>query len=94
MTKKDLIRDAQSRLNDCPAKDVAYAVNLIFTAMTEAFKRNERIDLRGFGSFAIRCRRARLARNPKNGSSVQMEAKRVPLFKVGKELKERINVPR
>ncbi len=93
MTKKDLIRNVQNRLKDCPSRDVAFAVNIIFTSMTQALKRDERIDVRGFGSFTVRRRHARKARNPRNGAAVQVEARRVPFFKVGKDIKKRMNAP-
>lgn len=93
MTKKDLIRKVQNRLKDCPSRDVAFAVNVIFSAMTEALKKDERIDVRGFGSFTIRRRHARKARNPRSGNSVHVEARRAPFFKAGKDIKKRMNAP-
>lgn len=91
MTKKDLIRKVRERLRDCPAGDAAFAVNLIFDAMTAALKNGERIDVRGFGNFTVRRRHARKARNPRSGAHVALEARRTPFFKVGKELYERMN---
>jgi len=82
---------AQDRLTDYPAKDVTFAVNVIFNAMKEALRRNERIDVRGFGNFTIRSRPARKARNPKSGDRVELQARRVPFFKVGRDLQMRIN---
>ena len=93
MTKNELIQKVQNLLKDCSAKDVAFAVNIVFAAMTKALQRGERIDMRGFGNFAIRRRHARVARNPQNGASVQLEARRVPFFKVGRELQKRMNSP-
>lgn len=93
MTKNDLVRKVQCQLKDCSAKDVAFAVNILFAAMTEALRRSERIDIRGFGNFTVRRRRARAARNPQNGATVQLEARRVPFFKVGRELQKRMNIP-
>jgi|WetSurMetagenome_2_1015567.scaffolds.fasta_scaffold1143681_2 integration host factor beta subunit len=93
MTKNNLVRQVQDRLKDCAAKDVSFAVNVLFAAMTEALRRGERIDVRGFGNFTIRRRPARAARNPQNGASVQLEARRVPFFKVGRELQKRMNSP-
>jgi integration host factor subunit beta len=94
MTKKDLIRKVQEQLGDCPARDAAFAVNIIFEAMTEALRKGERIDVRGFGNFTVRRRHARKARNPQSGDAVQVEARRMPFFKVGKELHERMNTPK
>jgi integration host factor subunit beta len=93
MTKKDLIRKVQDRLRDCPPRDVAFAVNVLFAAMTEALKKDERIDVRGFGSFTVRSRHARKARKPRSGAAVQVEARRAPFFKVGKDIKKRMNAP-
>jgi integration host factor subunit beta len=93
MTKKDLIRKVQERLKDCPSRDVAFAVNVIFAAMTEALKKDERIDLRGFGSFTVRRRHARKARNPRSGALVHVGARRAPFFKMGKDIKKRMNAP-
>lgn len=92
MTKKDLIRKVQDRLMDCPSRDVAFAVNIVFAAMTAALKREERIDVRGFGSFTVRHRQSGSARNPRSGETVRMEARRVPFFKAGKEIRKRMNI--
>ena len=94
MTKKDLIRMVQRRVKDFPSKDVALAVNIIFAAMTEALKKDERIDVRGFGSFTVRRRHARKARNPRSGASVHVETRRAPFFKAGKDIKKRMNAPK
>lgn len=91
MTKRELVKNLRESIRDYPAEDMVYAVNVIFDAMTQALKRNERIDVRGFGSFSVRQRQARKARNPRNGSSVALDARRAPFFKTGKELQERIN---
>jgi nucleoid DNA-binding protein len=93
MTKNDLIRSVQDRVKDCLAKDVAIGVNIFFAALTDTLKRGERIDIRGFGNFSVRRRRARAARNPQNGAPVQLEVRRTPFFKVGRELQRRINTP-
>jgi integration host factor subunit beta len=93
MTKNDLVRKVQDRWKDCSTKDVAFAVNILFDAMTEALRRGERIDVRGFGNFTIRRRRARSARNPQNGAPVQLEARRVPFFKAGRKLQRKMNTP-
>ncbi|MDD5169926.1 MAG: integration host factor subunit beta [Syntrophales bacterium] len=93
MTKNELVQQVQNRLKDQSAKDVAFAVNIVFAAMAKALGRGERIDMRGFGNFTIRCRRARVARNPQNGASIQLAARRVPFFKVSVELLKRMNSP-
>jgi integration host factor subunit beta len=87
MTKNDLIKKLQEQFKSYSQKDVNYVVNIIFDSMVEALQRGERIELRGFGSFEIRQRKPRLARNPKTGASVNLKERRVPFFKTGKELK-------
>jgi integration host factor subunit beta len=66
-------------------------VNAIFDAMVDAMGQGERIEIRGFGSFVVKHRRAREGRNPKSGEIVSVAAKRVPFFKVGKELRLRVD---
>jgi integration host factor subunit beta len=66
-------------------------VNVIFETMEASLRRGERIEIRGFGSFEIREYRAYEGRNPRTGSAVAVRPKRLPFFKVGKELKERVN---
>jgi integration host factor subunit beta len=66
-------------------------VNAVFDTMTEALCRGDRIEIRGFGSFVVKHRKAREGRNPKTGTLVSVQAKRVPFFKVGKELRLRVD---
>ncbi len=68
-------------------------VSCIFDSMERALRSGERIEIRGFGSFEIRSYKAYEGRNPRTGSAVNVKPKRLPFFKVGKELKERINGP-
>lgn len=91
MTKNDLIKKLQETLKVYSYKDMAYAVNIIFDSMTEALKRQERIEVRGFGNLTIRERRSRLGRNPKSGAEVKLGERKVPFFKTGKELREMVN---
>jgi nucleoid DNA-binding protein len=65
-------------------------VNVVFDSMTEALGKGERIEIRGFGIFWVKQRVAREGRNPRTGALVAVAAKRVPLFKVGKELRYRV----
>jgi len=67
------------------------AVNTIVNSMTEALVRNESIEIRGFGSFKVRHYEGRKGRNPKTGQLIDVAPKKRPFFKVGKELKERVN---
>lgn len=91
MNKSDLIQTISTKLPNLAAKDVEIIVDNIFDAMTSSLSRGDRIEIRGFGSFEIRVRKPRLGRNPKTGASVSVSTRKVPFFKVGKELKERIN---
>ncbi len=91
MTKSDLIERVAARLPHISKKDTEIVVNTIFDSMTEALRRSDRIEIRGFGSFQVKIREAREGRNPKTGEEVKIPAKRTPFFKVGKELKERID---
>ena len=74
------------------AKDVELAVKMILDHMAEALADRERIEIRGFGSFSLHYRAARLGRNPKTGEKVRLDGKFVPHFKPGKELRDRVNL--
>jgi integration host factor subunit beta len=91
MTKSELIDLIARQHNLLPPKDVEMAVNLILESMTEALADNERIEIRGFGSFTLHHRKARMGRNPKTGEAVSLNSKRAPHFKPGKEMRDRIN---
>jgi integration host factor subunit beta len=91
MTKSDLIERVAAAVPQISKKDTELVVNTIFQSMTEALRRGDRIEIRGFGSFQVKVREAREGRNPKTGEEVRIPAKRTPFFKVGKELKERID---
>ncbi len=94
MTKSDLIERVAACVPHISKKDTETVVNTIFDSMTEALKGGDRIEIRGFGSFQVKIREAREGRNPKTGAEVKIPAKRAPFFKVGKELKERIEARR
>ena len=94
MTKRELIEKLAQKVEGLSLKDAELVVDTIFQAMTEALARGERIEIRGFGSFEVRQRRARQGRNPKTGEQVFVPEKRVPFFKVGKELRLRVNKPK
>lgn len=91
MTKSDLVARVSERTPGMSMKDSETVVNLIFDSMTEALMRGDKIEIRGFGSFKVKQRDAREGRNPRTGQEVKIPAKRTPFFKVGKELKERVN---
>ncbi|RMH40808.1 MAG: integration host factor subunit beta [Deltaproteobacteria bacterium] len=90
VTKSDLIEQLSDRLK-LPKGKAEFVVNTIFDAMEGALRRGERIEIRGFGSFEVREYRAYEGRNPRTGEPVHVKPKRLPFFKVGKELKERVN---
>ena len=91
MNKSDLINVLATRVKHISLKDMEIIVNEIFDSMTETLKDGNRIEIRGFGSFEVRQRQARVGRNPKSGEKVEVSPRRVPFFKVGKELRERVN---
>lgn len=91
MTKRDLIDEVVKLYPRFSRRDAEVMVNAVFESMTEALLRDERIEIRGFGSFVVKHRQAREGRNPKTGNVVSVAAKRVPFFKVGKELKLRVD---
>jgi integration host factor subunit beta len=90
MTKSDLI-DHLCEAEKMPKGRAELLINAIFDCMEASLRRGERIEIRGFGSFEIRNYRAYEGRNPRTGSAVSVKPKRLPFFKVGKELKERVN---
>lgn len=72
-------------------RDIERIVNTIFDTITDALARGDRVELRGFGAFSVKYRDARSGRNPRTGETVHVDAKAVPYFKTGKELRMRIN---
>lgn len=91
MTKSELITRLANRFPQLVAKDADYAVKMILDEMTTSLVRGDRIEIRGFGSFSLNHRPARVGRNPKSGEKVMVPEKRVPHFKAGKELRERVD---
>ena len=92
MTKSELIARLAGRFPQLAAKDADLAVKMMLDAMTEALARGDRIEIRGFGSFALNYRPPRKGRNPKSGETVDVPEKYVPHFKPGKELRERVDI--
>lgn len=90
VTKSDLIETVAQKLH-LPKGKAELIVNCVFDSMEESLKKGERIEIRGFGSFEIRHYKAYEGRNPRTGDPVGVQPKRLPFFKVGKELKERVN---
>ncbi len=91
MTKRDLIDEVNKRFPHLSRRDSEVIINAIFDSMVDALAQGDRIEIRGFGSFVVKHRRARQGRNPKSGVLVSVAAKRVPFFKVGKELRLRVD---
>lgn len=91
MTKRHLIEEVAEHYPRFSRREAEVMVNVVFDSMTQALVRGERIEIRGFGSFIIKARQARQGRNPRTGTVVSVAAKRVLLFKVGKELRLRVD---
>ncbi len=92
MNKSELVEKLAERAK-ITKKRAEQVVNLVFDQMTQALKRGERIEIRGFGSFTSKSYDAYTGRNPRTGETIHVPAKRLPFFKVGKELKERVDYP-
>lgn len=91
MTKSELIQRLAERNPHLYLRDVEKIVDTIFEEITDALVEGNRVELRGFGAFSVKQRDARMGRNPRTGESVHVEAKRLPFFKTGKGLRERLN---
>ena len=94
MTKSELIESIARKQKHLPAKDVELSVKHLLELMSDALASGERIEIRGFGSFSLHYRPARMGRNPKTGEAVALAGKHVPHFKPGKDLRERVNAGR
>jgi integration host factor subunit beta len=90
MTKSELIELISNKIK-LPKGKAEQIVNCIFDSMVDALKRGEGIEIRGFGSFTVREYKSYEGRNPRTGTPVHVAPKRLPFFKVGKELRERVN---
>ncbi len=91
MTKSELIEQLAGVNTALSKKEAELVVNTIFDSISQALIGGDRVEIRGFGSFTIRERDAREARNPKSGDLVKIPPKKTPFFKTGKELRERVN---
>ena len=90
MTKAQLVEEV-ARTTQLTKKHAELIVNTVFDSIVQSLREGEKIELRGFGSFRIRQRGARIGRNPKTGARVEVPPKKIPYFKPGKELKELLN---
>ena len=91
MIKSELIQLITERNPHLYQRDVERIVNTVFDEIIHALSDGDRVELRGFGAFSVKERGARSGRNPRTGDTVSVAAKRVPYFKTGKELRERLN---
>ena len=91
MIKSQLIQRIAARNPHLHHGDVERIVNVILNEIVRAMKEDRRVELRGFGAFSVRYRKARMARNPRTGKAVPVGPKKMPYFRAGKELRERLN---
>ena len=91
MTKSELINNLATRFPQLVARDAEMATSAILTAIAHTLKVGHRVEIRGFGSFTVNERPERMGRNPKTGDQVQVPSKRVPHFKAGKDMRERVD---
>ena len=91
MTKSELIARLAEQNPSLYHRDLEQLVNTVFETITKALEDGDRVELRGFGAFSVRERKARIGRNPRTGEPVNVEAKRMPFFKMGKGMRERLN---
>tara|TARA_A100001011_G_scaffold173342_1_gene182072 strand:- start:118 stop:414 length:297 start_codon:yes stop_codon:yes gene_type:complete len=91
MTRSELIDALTEQQTQLNVNDVELAVKILIDQMAETLSSGQRIEIRGFGSFSLHYREARLGRNPRTGDAVDLRGKHVPHFKPGKELRERVN---
>jgi integration host factor subunit beta len=91
MIKSELVERIAAAYPHLMHKDAERVVSTVFDQIVAALARGDRVELRGFGAFSVKVRPARTGRNPRTGDAVPVEEKRVPYFKTGKELRERLN---
>ncbi len=91
MTKSELIEQLSERHDILNKKDAETVINLIFGGIGNALAQGDRVEIRGFGSFSVRERDAREARNPKSGELVKIPSRKTPFFKTGKDLRDRVD---
>ena len=91
MNKSDLIKKIADLNPNLYQKDASKIINVFFNTISHAISGKDRVELRGFGVFGVKEREARIARNPKNGTIEAVPAKKVPFFRMGKSMKDRLN---
>ena len=92
MIRSELVDTLAQDNPDLSVRDIESIVGTFFDEITKRLAQDGRVELRGFGAFSTRARDARTGRNPRTGETVDVDAKRVPYFKPGKEMRERLNV--
>ena len=92
MIRSELVQKLCSDFPDLSQREVENVVASLFDSITDQLAKGGRVELRGFGAFSTRQRDARIGRNPRTGDPVSVNAKRVPYFKPGKEMRERLNL--
>ncbi len=93
MTKSELIESLAQEQTQLSPRDIELAVQAMLECITQSLAQGRRVEVRGFGSFSLHYRSARIGRNPKTGESVSLPAKHVPYFKPSKRLRERVDRP-
>jgi integration host factor subunit beta len=93
MIKSELVLKIAERNPHLYHRDIETVVNTVLDSITEALKNGQRVELRGFGAFSAKERKARVGRNPRTGAAVDVDQKLAPAFKTGKELRQRLNKP-
>tara|TARA_B100001173_G_C15545388_1_gene361475 strand:+ start:215 stop:493 length:279 start_codon:yes stop_codon:yes gene_type:complete len=91
LTKSDLILKLTEKNYYLFQKDIYKIIHVFFDSISEALENGERVELRGFGAFGVKKRKARIGRNPRSGEPVAIPEKNIPFFKMGKKMRERIN---
>ena len=91
MIKSELVQRIAEQNPHLYQRDVETLVNAILDEISDAMTRGDRVELRGFGAFSVKSRPPRVGRNPRTGDQVEVDAKHVPFFKTGKEMRERLN---
>lgn len=91
MTKSELIEMVAGKVSNFSRKDIEVIVDTVFESMSASLQKGDKVEIRGFGSFKVKARDGRQGRNPKSGENIFISSKKVPFFKAGKEIRERIN---
>jgi len=92
MIRSELVQKLCNDFPDLTQREIESVISAIFDSITNQLAKGGRVELRGFGAFSSRQRDARIGRNPRTGDAVDVDAKRVPYFKPGKEMRERLNL--